>query len=204
MDRPAAIAKLAALLLEKESRAVEVARLLHDDVGPTLSGVGFHLHAIGVDPATMDPIREYLEQAMDGVRAASNKLQSNVVERSGLPLALQLLVERQTAEHRTPIHLDTTNAKRLAPPIAHAVYRIIELALQNALQHAAASAIHIRLSAGSVEIRDNGVGFDPAQVRVSPPGIGLILMESYAGSVNLQLRVDSGPEQGTIINIQTI
>jgi signal transduction histidine kinase len=180
-----------------------VARLLHDEVGPTLSGVGFHLHSLGVDREVMAPIREYLEQAMDGVRTASTRLQTNTAGRSGLPLALTLLCERLAAEFKIPIAVDGSTAKRLEPAVAHAVYRIVEMALDNALRHAAASAVLVRLAGETIVVQDNGTGFDPAQVRVHPPGIGLILMESYAGSVNLQLRVDSAPGQGTIVQIQT-
>jgi signal transduction histidine kinase len=204
MQRPAAIDKLAALLLEKESRATDGARLLHDEVGPTLSGVGFHLHALGVDREVLAPIREYLEQAMDGVRKASTRLQTNTAGRSGLPLALTLLCERLAAEFKIPIAVDGSTAKRLEPPVAHAVYRIVEMALDNALRHAEASAILVRLSGETIVVQDNGKGFDPAQIMLRPSGIGLILMESYAGSVNLQLRVDSAAGQGTIVLIQTI
>ncbi len=189
--------------MEKESRATEVARLLHDQVGPTLSGVGFHLHSLGVSPEVIGPIREYLEEAMSGVRTACNRLQTNTAGRSGLPLALTLLSERLSAEFRIPIAVDGSTAQRLEPPIAHAVYRIVEMALDNALRHSGATAIVIRLAGQTVAVQDNGCGFDSARMRVQPPGIGLILMESYAGSANLHLRVDSAPGQGTIVGIQT-
>ena len=63
MERPAAVARLAAILKENESRAAEVARLLHDDVGPTLSAVGFHLAALGADPAITAEIKSLLQNA---------------------------------------------------------------------------------------------------------------------------------------------
>ena len=204
MERPAAIDKLAALLMEKERRATEVARLLHDEVGPTLSGVGFLLHALHADSEAMKPIREYMDQAMDGVRTANNKLQTNTAGRSGLPLALKLLCERLAADFKIPIAVDGAAAKRFEPPVAHAVYRIVEMALDNALRHSGATAIVVRLTGETVSVQDNGRGFDTAQMRVQAPGVGLILMESYAGSVNLHLRVDSEPGRGTIVLIQTI
>lgn len=207
MDRPAAIARLAALLHEKESRAAEVARLLHDDVGQTLSAAGFHLHALGGDPEAVAQIRQYLEQAFDSVRLASNKLQSNFVERSGLPLAVELLIARIREEHRLPVQLTMKAGRRFPAPVGHAVYRVIELALDNVRQHAGATLAAVRLTADedglTAEVQDNGCGFDAARVRAHPPGTGLVLMESYAGNANLHLRIDSAPGQGTIVSIET-
>ncbi|MBI2685477.1 MAG: hypothetical protein HYX27_04110 [Acidobacteria bacterium] len=206
MDSPAAILKLAALLQEKESRAAQVARLLHDEVGPLLSATGFQLHALrDADPETLKLIRDHLERAMEGVRTASSQLHSNLVERSGLAMAIESLIarERQTL----PIECKLDAQHRFPGATGHAVYRIIELALDNVRRHAEASAVTVSLSAGPAGlvagVVDNGKGFDVPHTRVTLPGTGLILMDSYAGGANLHLRIDSAPGRGTIIEIQT-
>ncbi len=204
MDRPGGIDKLAALLLESESRATEVARLLHDEVGPTLSGIGFHLQALGVPAEQLGPIQEYLNEAMEHVRAASGKLQSNVAGRSGLRLALELLVERTKGLTAAAVTLRLIGSPRFPAPVAHAMYQVAELALQNAHVHASASEIVVTLAGDGVEIRDNGVGFDLSKAQASPPGAGLVRMESHAGTANLQLRLASAAGKGTIVGIKTI
>lgn len=204
MVRPAAIDKLAALLQEHESRASQVARLLHDEVGPTLCGIGFLLQASGVPSDSLAPVLEYLDQAMTHVRAASTTLQSNVVERSGLPLALQLLAERAGAGAGYSITLVNQSTRRFPPATAHALYQIASLALDNACRHASPSTVTITLTDTTLEVRDNGSGFDISLVRISPPGAGIVRMESYARLANLKLRLDSSPGQGTIVGTQTI
>jgi len=204
MDRPGGIDKLAALLLENESRATEVARLLHDEVGPTLSGVGFHLQALGVPAEQLRPIQEYLDQAMEHMRTASGKLQSNVAGRSGLRLALELLVERARGLAPASVTLRVSGTKRFPAPVAHAMYQVAELALQNARGHAEASEIVVALADEGVEVRDNGVGFDVPKTRAYPPGAGIVRMETYAGSANLHLRLASTPGKGTIVGIKPI
>jgi signal transduction histidine kinase len=87
MIRPAIFSRLGDLLMEQEGRGARVARLLHDDVGPTLSAVGFHLHALG-DVEGIGQVRTYLEEVMERVREASQRLHFNPVERSGLAMAL--------------------------------------------------------------------------------------------------------------------
>lgn len=204
MDRPGGIDKLAALLLENEGRATEVARLLHDEVGPTLSGIGFHLQALGVPVEQLAPIQEYLDQAMEHVRTASGKLQSNVAGRSGLRLALELLVERTRAMTPAAVTLSVSGTPRFPPPVAHAMYQVAELAVQNACTHAGATSIVVALADEGVEIRDDGVGFDVPKTRALPPGAGIVRMETYAGSANLHLRLASSVGKGTIIGIKTV
>jgi len=207
-NRPAGIAKLAALVHEKESRASEVARLLHDEVGQTLSAVGFHLYALGGDPEATKEIRGHLEQVIESVRAACNKLQSNVVERSGLAIAVELLVARAREQNGLPVELHAKVEKRYPADVGHAVYRVIELALDNVFHHAEATKVDVFLEACnhgiSAAIHDNGRGFCTATVQTAMPGTGLILMEAYASASHLHLHIDSEPGKGTIVKIQTI
>jgi signal transduction histidine kinase len=208
MDRPAAVDRLAAMLLEKDSRATEVARLLHDTAGPMLSAIGFHLHTLGGDKEAAAEIGGYLEQVIENVRLACNKLQTNVVERTGLPLAIELLAERLRNETGLQIRLTLDAKRRLRPAVAHAVYRIMELALENVARHsgAAEAAVHLSVTETGLEgsIQDRGCGFAAKRTRTYPPGTGLVLMEAYAVGADLQLRVASTRSRGTIIRIQTI
>jgi two-component system NarL family sensor kinase len=209
MERPAAVARLAAILKENESRAAEVARLLHDDVGPTLSAVGFQLAALRADPAITAEIRGYLEQAIDAVRVASQKLHADPVARSGLPIALEMLVDRLRNEYGMHVELTVQADRRVPPGPGYAIYRVVELALENVRRHAGDCRAEVRLTANAdgitAQIRDDGPGFDADAVRTHPPGTGLILMESYTGgNHSLHLRIDSTPGKGTIIEILTI
>ena len=207
MDRPAAVDRLAAMLLEKESRATEVARLLHDNAGQTLSAIGFHLQSIEGKEASAE-ITAYLEQVIENVRAACNKLQTNVVERAGLPMAIELLAERLGTETGLRVELSVDAKHRLPPPVAHALFRIVELALDNVKKHAETKKAEVRLSVTETmiigTIRDRGRGFAVKRTRTHPPGTGLVLMEFYAVSANLHLDVTSSRSRGTIIRIQTI
>jgi len=208
MDRPAAIVRLAGMVLENESRAAEVARLLHDHAGQTLSAIGFHLQALDADKDSTAEIAGYLEQAIENIRLACNKLQSNVVERSGISIALELLVERLRKESGLRIDLDLDVKGRLPPRTGHALYRIVELALDNVARHSGTKNASVRLlvreTSLEAHIADCGAGFNTKKNSSHPAGTGLILMETYAGVVNLHLRIDSTRRQGTIIRVQTI
>ncbi len=194
------------MLLEQERRAAETARLLHDEAGATLSAVGFHVSALRADAETTAELTGYLEQVIETVRKAQNQLITNRAERSGLGLALELLAGRWR-EQGLAVDLRIEGARRFPAPVTHAVYRMVELAVDNAHRHAGTGAVAISLSTDDagleVLVEDHGQGFDLKAEREAPSGTGLILMEAYARSASLHLRVASTRKRGTIVKIQT-
>lgn len=194
------------MLLEQERRAAATARLLHDEAGATLSAVGFHLSALRGDPQTTAELTGYLEQVIETVRKAQNQLITNRTERSGLGLAMELLAVRWR-EQGFGVELTVNGAARLPSLVTHAAYRIVELAVDNAHRHAGTGLVAISLTTNdaglAVLVEDQGQGFDPEAERAAPSGTGLILMEAYARSASLHLRVASTRKRGTIVKIQT-
>jgi signal transduction histidine kinase len=208
MDRPEAIRRLAGLVLEQERRAAEVVRLLHDGPGQTLTATGFHLRGLQADPAAIAEIGGYLDQALETIRLACNTLQANVVQRSDLGLAVELLAERLLNHSRFQVALRLKIERRLPSFTGQALYRIIQLALDNSVRHSGVSAAEVSVTASEggmkASIRDTGRGFDVDREREKPSGIGLILMDAYARDAGLQFLVVSRPEQGTIVEIQSV
>jgi signal transduction histidine kinase len=91
--------------------------------------------------------------------------------------------------------------------IEDTLYRIAQEALNNALKHAHARNIMVRLSQdeGSVtlEIRDDGIGFDPV-IAGEGGGVGLSMMQERAEELGAQLTVDSGRGAGTRVLVEVI
>ena len=90
---------------------------------------------------------------------------------------------------------------KLDPKLASALYQILQEAVENAVQHSGCSAIEIAIKStrtGTVlEVRDNGRGFDPADLVSGRRGLGLLSMEHYAAQAGLELTITSTPETGT-------
>jgi signal transduction histidine kinase len=78
-------------------------------------------------------------------------------------------------------------------------------ALANVVKHARAGKAWVRVTAGSgdvlVEVRDNGVGFDPAARH--PGHFGLESMHSRAAELGGVLTISSAPRAGTIVRVRT-
>ena len=83
--------------------------------------------------------------------------------------------------------------------VHRALYHIVNLALSNALLHAQASSIVVRLilepDNAFISIEDDGIGFDPAQT--TPGHFGLPDMRSHANDIGASLNFDTlpGPTQ---------
>jgi signal transduction histidine kinase len=198
---------LAAAVNAREQEAVRVSRLLHDDVGQILSAVGLQLDLLRTDveadspevAARLEQCQRHLETAMEQVRRLNSELNPAIVERAGLQAAMDRLVGRYR-DAGASIRLLFDSSVRPPLPAAKNLYRIAECALDNAVRHAGAKRIEVFVKAaragGTLEVRDNGVGFDPA---AAAPGLGLPLMEYYAAEADLVLSVTSEAGRGTIV-----
>jgi signal transduction histidine kinase len=92
---------------------------------------------------------------------------------------------------------------KLDPKIASAMYHIAQEAVENAVQHSSCSVIEIAVKStrtgSSLEVRDNGRGFDPADTLGACRGLGLLSMEHYAAQAGLDLSIQSDREAGTVV-----
>lgn len=195
----------------REMESNRVSRLLHDEVGQVLSAVGLQLDVLKLDfkaqvPELVDRIREIqqmLDQAVTQVRALSYDLNPAVVEKAGLQSALDRLVGRYRSDFTGSLRFTYDSSVRPPLDVANAWYKIAELALENAVQHAQASKIEVSIRPtpkGSVlEIRDDGCGFSREDASVRTPGLGLLLVEHYATQAPIHVDVKSSPGKGTTV-----
>ena len=88
----------------------------------------------------------------------------------------------------------------LPPPLEEGLYRIAQEALNNALRHAGATAVTVRVDAedGAIvlAVGDNGCGFDTA---AAGTGMGLATMRQRAAALGGVLSIDARPGAGTTI-----
>lgn len=89
----------------------------------------------------------------------------------------------------------------LPPAIEHAVLRVTQEALANAVRHADADLITVRLrpDGGQVllEVADDGRGFEAATRETGTAGLGLRAMRDRVAEHGGQLTIDSAPGTGT-------
>lgn len=201
---------LLAVLSELDSERLRVSHVLHDEVGQVLSAVGLHLDVLRLDLKKRVPdiaartagIQQILEGAVQQVRRLSYELSPVPVERAGLSAALKGLAARLRESCPGELRAECPDRLALPPPAALAMYRIAEMALDNAIRHSGARRIQLLVAErGGVrlEVRDNGRGFDLARERRRPSGLGLLRMEACARRGGLKLTLASAPGRDTIV-----
>ena len=96
----------------------------------------------------------------------------------------------------------------LPAALEHAILRVTQEALANAVRHAGAEVIWVRLRGGpdqvTLEVADDGRGFDPGppQAWAAGGGLGLRAMRDRAADQGGQLTIDSAPGAGTVVRVR--
>ena len=205
---------LSALKAQEFERTM-VSKFLHDSVGQNLTALGLQLDLIRMDLESVSPgtckhigeIQKLLEEMMESVREYSYELNPSTVERAGLRPALDRLAGRIRTRFSGSLRLNVDPSLKLDPKLASALFQILQEAVENAVQHSGCSAIEIAVKStrtGTVlEVRDNGRGFDPADLVSGRRGLGLLSMEHYAAQAGLELTISSTRETGTTVRAAT-
>lgn len=199
------------LVLQERNR---LARDLHDSVTQSLYSVVLFaeagrrkLEAGQMEQATiyLNRVNDTSQQALKEMRLFIHKLRPAVLQEEGLVRALQQRLK--AVEGRSGIDHDLIVQGDLAlpPNLEEALYHISQEALNNALKHARASKVSVRLLATEqqveMEIRDDGRGFDVAETAVSSDGIGLKSMRERIAALGGAVTLQSTPGQGTTVQV---
>jgi len=190
-------------------------RELHDSVTQALYSVTLYAQAahMAMSAGKQDEAMENLEElrnmardAMVDMRMLVFELHPPRLEQEGLAAALQARLGsvETRAGLQTEIHVQGEE-RRLPLSVEEELYWIAQEALNNVVKHAQAKkvTVHLRFDEKDVclEVRDDGVGFDPAKARHGG-GLGLRSMEERAARVGGKLTVKSRPEEGTYVRVE--
>ena len=216
-DGAAIAVENAGLLVEARERAAleerqKLARELHDSVSQALYGIALGaqtaLERLDGDPRAagepLDYVLSLAEAGMAEMRALIFELRPESLEQEGLVAALGKQVAALRARHGIEVEDDLHEEPSIPLPVKEAVYRIAQEALHNIVRHARAGKARISLAHDadftSVEIRDDGIGFDAG---ADYPGhLGLRSMRERAARLGGTLEVASEPGSGTTVRVR--
>jgi len=155
--------------------------------------------------AEMRRAGELLSEATAELRALIFELRPPGLDRDGLQETLRKHVEVLRRVERAPVELDITCDGRLPAGLEDGLHRIAQEALQNAIRHAGAGRIDVRLgrhnSLVRLEVRDDGVGFDPVDGGLRARHLGLTSMEERAAELGARIEISSAPGAGTSVTV---
>jgi GAF domain-containing protein len=199
--------------LEERQR---LARELHDSVTQALYGVTLYAEAaarllsageVGLAADHLRELGDTAQEALREMRLLIFELRPPVLEEEGLLAALQARLEAVEGRAGLATAFKVEGVGRLAPKIEEGLYRIAQEALNNALKHAQAHSVTMHLCyvqhqrSVTLEIVDDGIGFDPDAAR-GQGGLGLAGMEERAARLGGWLMVKSSPGDGTSVKVE--
>ena len=188
-----------------------LARNLHDAVNQSLFSASLIAEVLprvwernpNEGRQSLEDLRRLTRGAIAEMRGILVELQPMVITDSDMGDLLQQLGDAFTGRTNIPISLSITGEGALLTEVQVALYRLCQEGLHNIAKHAKASQVtmnlHYAADLAELTIRDNGRGFDPAQI---PSGhYGLNIMQERAQVIGALLSVTSQVGHGTEIKI---
>ena len=229
--------RLAAQVISaQEEERRRVARELHDEAGQALTALiiglerglanmpeSIHSPDLPVQPRVLiSDLRDLAAQTLDEVRKLALELRPSVLDDLGLVAALRQYV--RATEERTGLAMHLTvmgieDVHRLPPAVETALFRIAQEAITNAIRHAQAQSLQVRLrrtlDGVTLEVRDDGVGLPavanrlalwerPAAGRVTEPPephLGLFGMRERTRLLGGSFHVAPVSPRGTLVQV---
>lgn len=201
----------------QEATLRQVARDMHDEFGQILTALGVMLSrarqkALDQDPVfvkDVEAVKKIVEETLEGVRDKSQIFRPAVLDDFGLGQTLEWFVGQFSRQTGIAVHFECRLADGFFPlEEAIHVYRVVQEALNNVARHSQAQEAWVTLREDhgvlNLEVRDNGVGFDPSAEsnREAPDGIGLMGMRERAEHLNGTFTLESAPRKGTVVKVR--
>ncbi len=213
-------------LIEEKERIVDVdeearkklARDLHDGPTQSVAAIAMRMSYIGKlykkspeqVPDEIKKVEELARRTTSEIRHMLFTLRPLVLETQGLSAALNQLANKFYEMHQQAVvaRVDHAVEERLDFQQQGVIFDIVEEAVNNARKHAKAKLISVTAmrqdEMAVVQIADNGVGFDLAEVNENyeaRSSLGMVNMRERAELLDGTLSIDSAKGKGTVVTI---
>jgi PAS domain S-box-containing protein len=189
-----------------------IARDLHDAVSQTMWSAGIIAESLpelwkknsGKAEKKVLLLADLIRGSLHEMRALLLELLPSAVGDMGLDQAVSRLIAAVKSRTELNIDLELRGEDYLPRNVRETLYRITQEALNNAVRHAAATQINVKVcfeqNGTHVSLSDNGRGFNP-DTPISPDHYGISIMQERAREIGAVLTIVSRPEQGTIVEV---
>jgi signal transduction histidine kinase len=211
-NRAAQLASSQLILGKLEEERRRIAINLHDSLGQSLLVIKHRADSPTDAQKTehnLNEIANVASQAIDEVRRITHGLRPSQLDSLGLTQAIRALVSRASEKDTILFASRVENVDDLFEKDAEIhVYRVVQEAVTNVVKHSAATegtvVIKKQPATVSISIRDNGRGFDPAELSTQTHDLGYGL-----GGIKERVRIlkgtvviDSKPGSGTSLTME--
>ena len=193
-----------------------LAREIHDTLAQGLAAITLQLEtadALLETGAGPERTQQAVNQALNLARANLDEARRSVLDLRAAPLegrtlaqALSALAEESSGKGAVPVRFHATGVtdRPLPSRLEAGLYRIAQEAVTNAVRHAAARTIRLKLLAQPGQVRltiiDDGRGFDPNAIPTDR--YGLVGINERVRLLGGSLTLQSSPGQGTRVEVR--
>jgi signal transduction histidine kinase len=218
-DQAAVAIKNAQLHERAEQLAVvqerqRLARELHDSVTQALYSVNLYAEAtrmalstgkIEVATNNLQELHNMAREAMLDMRLLVFELHPPALEEEGLASALRTRLDAVEARSGIQTEFQVEGDSQIPLAVEEELYRIAQEALNNAVKHARAERVIVRLEGNGecfrLQVQDNGTGFD-LETAGKGGGRGLHSIEERVKRLNGELTIDTVQGEGTTLRVE--
>jgi len=203
-DQLRALAAQLTLAEQRERR--RVAEVLHDSVQQLLVGARLQVLASAPESAgaarrAAQEVAELLSQALAVTRSLMYELRPPMLYEGGFLPAVEWLVRWMRDTHGLTVTLTTAGAVPVEAEEARILlFQALRELLFNVVKHAKVPTARVRIERRGAglcfAVEDDGVGFDPEQVRANGGGTGLLGIRERLERLGGRLEIDSAPGKG--------
>jgi two-component system sensor histidine kinase UhpB len=198
----------------REEERTRIARVIHDELGQTLTGLKMDVawlqrHLDQPQPALLEKTRamsDLIDTTIQTVRRISTELRPGILDDLGLVATIEW--QLQEFQTRTRIESKLSSAPEettLDADGSTTVFRILQEILTNIARHAQATQVEATLEETTVfltlQVQDNGRGITEGEIH-SPKSIGLLGMQERARLRAGVVQFQGTPGKGTIVTVR--
>lgn len=189
-----------------ETERARIAADLHDDIGPLLSAVKMNLHLLDTsdknDLVIIGKTTGHIDYTAKRLREISNNIMPYTLQSKGLIKAVEEMIDLLSVTTTLKFSFDHQFAEiPFRKETAIHIYRLLQEVLNNAVKHANATEISIRMYEEKkqycIDVRDNGAGFDQQEAIGRTKGLGLQNIIRRTEILKGKVYLETAPGKGT-------
>jgi NarL family two-component system sensor histidine kinase LiaS len=187
-----------------EAERKRIGQELHDSLSQTLFAANATVASVARDldknpeavKARVTDLKELVVQAQGEMRGLLMEMRSGTFDNIGLHDLLRQLCQNFSHRWSGEFVMDVRPVPLLPSEAQQAFYYIAQETLNNIVKHARATTVtaHLYMEGKQVtlEISDNGVGFDPSQIKLGHFGQAIMRERAHAAGARLEVTSQIG------------
>jgi signal transduction histidine kinase len=199
-------------VIAQEDERARIARELHDETSQFLTALSLDLATLKQQLprkpeaiVLLDRLQRLSRLMSEGIYRMVRDLRPAQLDDLGLAAALLQLVEVARAQD-VDVKLRIEGPRQRLDPLVETVcFRVAQESIMNIIRHSGCSQAKILLQFTpgrvSLQVMDEGVGFDVHRLQIPPRGWGLEGMRERAESVGGTIHIDSQPGSGVRVQL---